>query len=116
MPRGQCMLWEPDVVGAYVIGEVGTFLSYLLISIGFIRLSRRADLTKTRLLEFASYLFAAFIGVCGVDHLLSAVAVWWPAYTFLAAWKVLLMVVSMTAAAFFVPVVMEITRVKKRDG
>ena len=107
--RGDGPIRDPEIVGTFVVAEVGTFLSFVFISVGLLRIARRVDLSETRLIEFGIYLFAALIAACGVDHLLSAVSVFFPAHRLIVAWKVATVVVAMTALGFFYPIMREVT-------
>ncbi|AWL12273.1 Ethylene response sensor [Saliniradius amylolyticus] len=73
MPHGHCLLWRGDLLLMHVGGDLLTTLAYFTIPIALIILVRKRDD-----LEFDSIflMFAAFIFLCGVTHLLSLVNVW----------------------------------------
>lgn len=101
------MNWELDLVWPYVAGEIGTFIAYLVIAYALVRMERKVKITKV--IGHTFWLFASFIFVCGIDHLIGALAIWFPEYRIIVNFKVVLMIVSLTSMAFFLAVSKELT-------
>ena len=73
MPHGQCLLWRPDLLFLHVGGDVLTVGAYFAIPPAFLILRRhRRDLALDKIM----LLFAAFIFLCGVTHLLGMINIW----------------------------------------
>ena len=73
MPHGHCLLWRWDLLFLHVGGDTLTTLAYFAIPAVLIRLVRKGeDLTFDRVF----LMFAAFIFLCGVTHLISLINVW----------------------------------------
>jgi diguanylate cyclase (GGDEF)-like protein len=73
MPHGHCLLWRGDLLFMHVGGDILTTLAYFTIPILLIRLvKKRDDLAFDRIF----LMFAAFIFLCGVTHLISLINVW----------------------------------------
>ena len=73
MPHGHCLLWRGDLLFMHVGGDILTTLAYFTIPVLLIRLvKKRDDLAFDRIF----LMFAAFIFLCGVTHLISLINVW----------------------------------------
>jgi hypothetical protein len=81
-PHGFCLLWEPGLIWTYVVADGLIAASYLSIPVSLSILAK-----KRRDLIFwpVFVLFAAFIWLCGVTHLLDIATLWVPAYGLEAA-------------------------------
>jgi two-component sensor histidine kinase len=94
-PHGYCLLWNPWLIATHVIADVLIFLSYFAIPGALVLfLRRRPDLRYRSLLA----LFAAFILLCGLTHLVSLATLWIPVYAAEGALKLLTGIVSATTA------------------
>lgn len=80
VPRGQCGDWQGGLDFWFVAFNLGIAAAYLAIPAGLIDVwvAKRDKLVKPLVLV----LFALFIVLCGMTHVLSALAFWWPAYRF----------------------------------
>jgi diguanylate cyclase (GGDEF)-like protein len=73
MPHGQCLLWRSDLLFLHVTGDLFTTTAYAVIPLSLILLVRkRTDLA----FNWIFALFAAFIFLCGITHLLALVNIW----------------------------------------
>jgi two-component sensor histidine kinase len=95
MPHGMCLLWEPWLVGLWVLSDLLIASSYFAIPFALFRVVRaRPDLQYRGLVT----LFAAFIFLCGVTHTLSIVTLWVPIYPPMGWVKLATGLVSMATA------------------
>jgi two-component sensor histidine kinase len=95
MPHGYCLFWQPWLVALYAGSDLLIFLSYSLIPGALIVFLRRRPDVRFRGLVA---LFAAFILLCGLTHLISIVTLWIPVYPLHGAAKLVTGVVSATTA------------------
>ncbi|HEY7884521.1 MAG TPA: GGDEF domain-containing protein [Cellvibrionaceae bacterium] len=96
MPHGHCLLWQSDLLILHVGGEVLTVIAYSLIPLSLIYLvMKRTDLA----FNWIFLMFAGFIFLCGVTHLLSIINVWHGYYYIAGIAKVLTGIVSIATAA-----------------
>ncbi|MFC3614734.1 sensor histidine kinase [Lutimaribacter marinistellae] len=102
MAHGYCLLWEPWLIVLYAGSDLLIFLSYAAIPIGLIGFARlRPDFRQRHLL----WLFAAFILLCGLTHLISIAVLWVPVYEVHGWAKLATGVVSATTAIVLFPLV-----------
>ena len=95
MPHGMCLLWQPWLVLLWAGSDLLIFLSYSAIPIALLTvLQRRKDVPHAGIVV----LFASFILLCGLTHLLSIVTLWIPIYPYVAIVKLATGVVSMITA------------------
>ncbi len=99
MPHGYCLFWQPWLVALHVGADLLIFLSYSLIPVALLMfLRRRPELRYRGLIA----LFAAFILLCGITHLVSIITLWVPIYPIQGILKLLTGAVSaITAATLF---------------
>lgn len=96
MPHGMCLLWEPWLVILWAGSDLLIFLSYTAIPIALLTvLRKREDVPHAGLVT----LFASFILLCGLTHLLGIVTLWFPIYPWVGWVKLATGLVSMTTAA-----------------
>lgn len=108
MPHGYCLLWHPLLILVYGGSDVLIFLAYSAIPFALMRFIRlRPGLGYNHLLV----LFASFILLCGLTHLLSFFTLWTPIYVELAAVKLMTALVSLTTAAVLFPLVPKLARI-----
>ncbi|PTE20449.1 hypothetical protein C5F48_17455 [Cereibacter changlensis JA139] len=73
MPHGYCLFWDPWLVVLYAGSDLLIFLAYAAIPFALMQvLRRRPDIRYRKLVA----LFAAFILLCGLTHLVSIVTLW----------------------------------------
>lgn len=99
MPHGMCLLWQPWLVILWAGSDLLIFLSYSAIPIAlFTVLQKRKDVPHRGLVV----LFASFILLCGLTHLLSIVTLWVPIYPYVGLVKLATGIVSaITAITLF---------------
>jgi signal transduction histidine kinase len=102
MAHGQCMLWEPEIVGLHVISDFMTGLSYYLIPIALIIfVSKREDTPFPALF----WMFGAFILACGTTHFFDIYTMWNPMYRVEGVIKFITGVVSVGTVAMLFPAI-----------
>jgi two-component sensor histidine kinase len=95
-PHGFCLLWEPWLIRAFVIGDAVTALAYFAIPAALaIFVRRRTDLAFRPVF----LLFATFILLCGATHWLDLLTIWLPIYGIEAVVKLATAAVSCATAA-----------------
>lgn len=95
VPHGYCLFWQPWLVALYAGSDLLIFGAYSLIPLALLTfLRRRPDLRFRGLVA----LFAAFILLCGITHLISVVTLWVPVYPLHGLAKLVTGVVSMSTA------------------
>lgn len=102
MPHGYCLLWKPWLVALHAVADAVIFVSYFVIPLAILRFLRaRPDI------RFGSigWLFAAFILLCGLTHLVGLVTLWYPVYELQGVVKIMTALVSATTAAVIFPLV-----------
>jgi len=73
MPHGHCLLWRPDLLLLHVGGDVMTAVAYFTIPPAMLVFrNKRTDLKFDWLL----IMFAAFIFLCGITHVMGLINVW----------------------------------------
>lgn len=73
MPHGQCLLWRADLLFLHIGGDILTVAAYFIIPSAMIFLIKgRDDLT----FNWVSTLFASFIFLCGITHLINIINIW----------------------------------------
>lgn len=73
MPHGHCLRWLPDLLFLHVMGDVLTATAYFVIPLALVYLvKKRTDLA----FNWIFMMFAAFIFLCGVTHLISLINIW----------------------------------------
>ncbi len=102
MAHGYCLLWKPWLVALHASSDLLIFVSYFAIPVAiWIFLSKRKDLT----LKPLAVLFAAFIFLCGLTHIIQAVTLWWPVYETQGYVKAITAIVSVTTAIAIFPLI-----------
>ena len=95
MPHGMCLLWQPWLVVLWAGSDLLIFLSYTAIPFALITvLRKREDIPFSGLVV----LFASFILLCGLTHLMSIVTLWYPIYPWVGVLKLLTGAVSAATA------------------
>jgi len=94
-PHGFCLLWQPGLIATYAIADGLIAISYLTIPVALgIVASRRRDL----MFRPVFMLFASFILLCGISHMLDVLTLWVPAYGLEAIVKGATAIVSIVTA------------------
>ncbi|MEM6335414.1 MAG: PAS domain S-box protein [Bacteroidota bacterium] len=101
MPHGHCYMWTPDVLWPNVIADALIAASYFSIPLVLIVFARRRPDVKAHGLLF---MFAAFIILCGITHLIEIYNVWNGAYRLAGFVKLATGAVSVITAVSLWPV------------
>ena len=102
MAHGYCLLWKPWLVALHAGSDFLIFAAYFAIPVAiWIFLERRRDLE----LKSLALLFAAFIFLCGLTHLVQMATLWWPIYETQAYVKVATAIVSVATAVLIFPLI-----------
>lgn len=105
MPHGHCYFWRPDVLWMSVISDAVIALAYFSIPVTLLYfLRRRGGIPFPGMIA----LFAAFILLCGIGHILSIWTVWTPVYPLKAAENALTAVASLLTALAMIPIVPQV--------
>lgn len=95
MPHGYCLFWQPWLVLLHAGSDALIALSYFAIPVAlFAFLRRRPDIENRRIIA----LFAAFILLCGLTHVVSLVTLWIPIYPLQGLFKLITGLVSFATA------------------
>lgn len=95
MPHGMCLLWKPWLVVLWGGSDLLIALSYFAIPVALMLVLRqRSEMPQAPLV----WLFAAFILLCGLTHVLSIVTLWVPIYPAMGVVKLVTGIASMTTA------------------
>lgn len=107
MPHGMCLLWEPWLVTLWAGSDLLIFLSYTAIPIALLTILRqRTEVPHAGVVA----LFASFILLCGVTHLMGIVTLWYPIYPWVGWIKLATGIVSMTTAFVLFKMIPDIVR------
>lgn len=103
LPHGVCFQLRPDLIWLHVASDAVIALAYLMIPVALLWFIVR----RRRALSFgwAIALFAAFIVLCGLSHILGIITVWQPIYYLQGIEKALTAAVSMATAVAIIPLV-----------
>ena len=95
MPHGMCLLWQPWLLSLWAGSDLLIFLSYMAIPFALLTvMKRRGDVPFGGLVM----LFASFILLCGLTHLMGIVTLWHPIYPWVGLLKMATGIVSMVTA------------------
>jgi PAS domain S-box-containing protein len=102
MAHGYCLLWKPWLIVLHAGSDLLIFAAYFAIPVAiWIFLRQRPDLELRRL----AILFAAFIFLCGLTHLVQMVTLWWPIYETQGILKAATAIVSVITAVLIFPLI-----------
>jgi signal transduction histidine kinase len=108
LPHGDCIAWDPALLWSSVTGDALIALAYFSIPVVLISLLRRRPDIGARGM---TALFAVFIFLGGLTHLLTIWTVWAPEYWLQAIVKLLAGVVSLTTAVLLWPLIPKVLRI-----
>ena len=102
MAHGYCLLWKPWLIVLHAGSDILIFAAYFAIPVAiWIFLRQRPDLELRPL----AILFAAFIFLCGLTHLIQMITLWWPIYETQGIVKLLTAIVSVVTAVMIFPLI-----------
>lgn len=99
MPHGMCLLWRPELMSLHIISDAMIAFAYFTIPVSILRFVRNRNDLKREHIGLA-VLFAAFIGLCGLTHILSIVVLWVPVYIIEGWLKAATAVISVLTAGW----------------
>ena len=100
MHRSGCGEWTGVMQSVYQASNFIIFVSYFILSYEVLYVHYKGAAHRLSELKDEMFLFAAFILMCGIGHLMDGVgAFFWPAYNLFAVWHALTAAVS-TLTAF----------------
>lgn len=95
MPHGHCFLWREDLLAMHVGGDIATAAAYFAIPAALVRLVRqRSDLA----FNWIFLMFAGFIFLCGITHVIDSINIWNGYYHVEGLFKVATAAVSLITA------------------
>ncbi len=102
MAHGYCLLWKPWLVLIHAGSDILIFGSYFAIPVAiWIFVRKRPTLP----LQNLAWLFAAFILLCGLTHLINLITLWWPIYETQGVVKLATALVSVATAVSIFPLI-----------
>lgn len=103
LPHGVCFQLKPDLIWLHVASDAVIAVSYFLIPAALVWFTRH----RGRPLSFGwmLYLFAAFIVLCGISHVIEIVTIWHPLYYLQGYEKAATAAVSLMTALSIIPLV-----------
>lgn len=100
MPHGYCISWDVPLLILHVFSDIFIALAYFSIPIGIVYFVKQKDETTFKPVY---YLFAAFITMCGITHLMGIVTLWIPVYYIEGVLKAMTALVSLVTAIYLIP-------------
>lgn len=103
MPHGVCLLWRPGLLMLHAISDLVIALAYISIplSMSYILWRRKKQLP----FYWVTFLFVAFIFLCGITHLVELTSLWRPYYYLEGLLKLMTAAVSIATALIMFPLV-----------
>lgn len=103
LPHGVCFQLKPDLIWLHVASDAVIAVSYFLIPAALVWFTHH----RGRPLSFGwmLYLFAAFIVLCGISHVIEIVTIWHPLYYLQGYEKAATAAVSLMTALSIIPLV-----------
>ena len=95
VPHGYCLQWRPDILWLNVISDLFIAAAYFTIPLALILFVRKRKDIQFRGIFF---LFASFILLCGITHVMAIYNMWHGAYGLHGIFKALTAVVSIITA------------------
>jgi len=111
LPHGTCFLLRPDLIWLHVTSDAVIALSYFLIPAALVYFMRSKRLS----FSWAIALFAAFIVLCGISHIVDIATIWKPIYYLQGYEKALTAAVSLLTAITIVPLVPKLARMRSPE-
>lgn len=100
MPHGMCFQWQPAILWMHVIADLVVAIAYFSIPAALVFvLARRRHIP----FKWLIVLFASFILLCGMTHVISMLVLWEPVYRLQAVVKMATALVSIATAVVLFP-------------
>ncbi|MBL4805047.1 MAG: hypothetical protein JKY71_09295 [Alphaproteobacteria bacterium] len=103
MPHGYCFLWRPELVWLHVIADLVIALAYFSIPLTIYLIIRKRSLEIP--FKWIFLMFATFIFLCGLTHIIELISIWKPLYYIEGLVKVLTAAVSLATAIVMFPLI-----------
>ncbi|MES2883630.1 MAG: ATP-binding protein [Pseudomonadota bacterium] len=113
MPHGFCFQGRQDVIFLHVVSDGIIALAYFMIPLTLLYFLQKKTLKIS--FNWAIVLFAAFILLCGVTHVIGIVTIWKPYYYLEGLVKAATGVVSILTAFAIVPLVPKLARMRSPE-
>jgi PAS domain S-box-containing protein len=101
-PHGFCLWWEPGLIWLHAGSDLATALAYFSIPVAMLVLVRRRPDWR---FPGLAILFATFIMLCGLTHLIGLATLWYPVYWLEGAVKLATAVASVLTAILLWPLI-----------
>ena len=103
LPHGVCFQLRPDLIWLHVASDAVIAVAYFVIPAALLYFMRRRRQPLS--FSWAAALFAAFIVLCGLSHVLGIITVWQPIYYLQGIEKAITAAVSLATAIAIIPLV-----------
>ena len=113
LPHAFCFEGRADVIWLHVISDAIVALAYFVIPLTLVYFLRKKTLKIS--FNWAVALFAAFILLCGITHVLDIITVWHPIYYTQGMVKAATGVVSILTAIAIIPLVPRLARMRSPE-
>ena len=113
MPHGFCFQGRQDVIFLHVASDAIVALAYFMIPLTLVYFLYRKTLRIS--FNWAIVLFAAFILLCGITHVVGIITVWNPIYYQQGLLKAATALVSILTAFAIVPLVPKLARMRSPE-
>lgn len=101
MPHGYCFLWRPELVWLHVIADLVIALAYFSIPLTiYLIIRKRKDELP---FKWVFWMFATFIMLCGLTHIIELISIWKPLYYVEGLIKILTAAASLATAIVMFP-------------
>ncbi len=100
MPHGFCISWDIPLLILHVFSDFFIALAYFSIPIGIVYFVRQKDEITFKPVY---YLFAGFITMCGITHVMGMVTLWIPVYYIEGVLKAMTALISVATAIYLIP-------------
>lgn len=103
VPHGYCFSWRAELIWLHAISDIVIALAYFAIPITIFIICKK----RKKGLPFAWVfgMFAAFIFLCGITHLVELIGIWAPIYYLEGLLKVVTAAVSLATAIVMFPLI-----------
>lgn len=108
MPHGYCFLWRPELVWIHAMSDITIALAYFTIPLTILIIMNKQK--KAIPFTWVFGMFATFIFLCGLTHIIDVIAIWQPVYYFSGVIKMLTAAVSLATAMLMFPLIPTILR------
>ncbi len=103
MPHGYCFLWRPELVWLHVIADLVIALAYFSIPLTiYLIIRKRKDELP---FKWVFWMFATFIMLCGLTHIIELISIWKPLYYVEGLIKILTAAASLATAIVMFPLI-----------